>query len=226
MSKKSSMFEFWETCETKMIPDISDELIEKMAEQIKPVKAVERGRFRLIDIKDVGRRDTAFTWEPKLGKLVRIYEGGLGCKDIMAFHTYAYYGFFKPTLAEVYACINQFVPDWSMVRYFTMLSRDMGPEAILGDYPRPLKPDLVGFKEIEDGILKCVAEHYRLPWPMHMDVKLADNILLATETRDIMGNNAHERWGKVAVPLQEKIEPLFWWQAKEQFLHLFDELRT
>jgi hypothetical protein len=100
-------------------------------------------------------------------------------------------------------------------------------ECMLCDVPRPIKPFLTGFKEIEDNISKAVAEKFDLPWPMHMDVKLADNVLLATEARDLMGHDAYERWGKdMAVPLEEQIIPLHWWMAENLFLETFERLRA
>jgi hypothetical protein len=125
---------FWSICKTKLVPDISDSLIELMAAQIKPVAEVGRGRFREIDIAGVDRRNVAFTWEPKWGRFVRLYNGSLNSRDVVTFHSYGFHGFFKPSLAEVYACINQFVPDWSSVRYFRMKSDDMDRHNIVEPY--------------------------------------------------------------------------------------------
>lgn len=80
-------------------------------------------------------KGSSFTWEKKLGRLLRLYRGGLDTVDIMTFHTWSYYGFFKPTLHEVYSAIAQFVPDWSGIRFFEMLdSGSMDAKHIMGDY--------------------------------------------------------------------------------------------
>lgn len=111
-------FPFYDQCKIGLIPDISDELVEQMLLQMKPVIRRDQHRFWEIRIDGVDRRTTAYTWEPKLIRPVKIYLGGLESKVIPTFHTYGYHGFFNPSLAEVCAAINRCVPDWSMVRYF------------------------------------------------------------------------------------------------------------
>jgi hypothetical protein len=138
---------FWRQCKPKMIPDISDEDLETMMKIIKPVCLVcedglpesegvsgEGSYYREIITQGVDRRDIAFNWGPSLGRPVQIYRGGLNDIQILTFHTWAYYGFFKPTLAEVYACIRQFVPDWSKARFFWLDTYKMDGRNIIGDY--------------------------------------------------------------------------------------------
>lgn len=124
----------WYKCKPKLIPDISDADVEAMIAQIRPVVMVEEGRFREIVTDGVDRRMVAFTWQPKLGRAVQIYRGGLNDVSILTFHTRSFYGFFKPALAEVYACIRMFVPDWTAVRYFWLNSKEMDSRNIIGDY--------------------------------------------------------------------------------------------
>jgi hypothetical protein len=56
-------------------------------------------------------------------------------------------------------------------------------EAYLVDVPRPIKPFLKGYDEIEKNIMTCVAIKFRLKWPMPKEVKTADNTALAIEKR-------------------------------------------
>lgn len=54
-------------------------------------------------------------------------------------------------------------------------------EAYVSDVPRPLKPFIKGFKEIEDRITQVIAERFGLPWPMPAQVKEVGSRLLANE---------------------------------------------
>jgi len=47
-------------------------------------------------------------------------------------------------------------------------------ETYLTDVPKPIKPGLVGFKAIQESILKAVAERFDLCWPMPAEVKAVD----------------------------------------------------
>jgi len=128
------MTDFWSRCKPQLIPEISDADLEVMLEQIKPITSVGNNRFREIVVKGVDRRKAAFTWEPKLGRAVQVYCGGLNDTAILTFHTWAYYGFFKPNLAEVYGCIKAFVPDWSAIRFFWLNSEEMDRRNIIGNW--------------------------------------------------------------------------------------------
>lgn len=125
----------WSQVKPAIIPEISDADLEEMIGVIKPVRKTEgRNRFREIVTDGVDRRCEAFTWKPRLGRPVRIYRGTLNEVNLMTFHTWAYYGFFKPTLAEAYACIRVFVPDWRKARFFWLNSEGMDHRNIVGDY--------------------------------------------------------------------------------------------
>jgi len=132
MKKKEEYF--YEKCKPSMIPKITDAKLEEMIKIIKPVKQVDDHRFREILTDGVDRRGVAYTWDPKLGRPVQIYRGGLNDVTMMTFHTWAYYGFFKPTLAEAYGCIRAFVPNWEDIRYFWLDSDNMDSRNIMGDY--------------------------------------------------------------------------------------------
>lgn len=103
-------------------------------------------------------------------------------------------------------------------------------EAYCVDVPRPLKPYLTGYREIEHGVMHVIEAWAGLPVgaceaPI---VKRADEVLLMTEARDLMGP-APAPWtfaqGARAVPLRETIAPWGWQRAEAAFLEKFAALR-
>lgn len=108
------------------------------------------------------------------------------------------------------------------------------PEAYLVDLPRPIKQRMreMGvtiFDDAERRIMDAVCERFGLPREEPPSVKVADNLLLVTESRDLM-SPLHPDWhyceanGYRALPAP--IEP---WQpgfAERMFLGLFDYLVT
>ncbi len=59
-------------------------------------------------------------------------------------------------------------------------------EAYLPDVARPIKADLIGFQEIEDRVLRCVAQAFELPWPMPPSIAAVDLRALKTEAEALM----------------------------------------
>ena len=59
-------------------------------------------------------------------------------------------------------------------------------EAYLGDMVRPIKQRMPEFKAIEDRLLQRIAKRFDLVWPIPDVVFDADDIMLATEFRDLM----------------------------------------
>jgi hypothetical protein len=103
------------------------------------------------------------------------------------------------------------------------LLHDLG-EAYLGDLPRPLKPLFPAFDEIESRLLRCAGETLGpLPWPMPRAVRVADDILLATEARDLMAPPP-EPWPLAQRPLPEPIVPLGPVEAERAFLERYAAL--
>lgn len=82
------------------IPEVPKEHIQELAERIKPVvQFARKGRcyIKLVDLFKI-----AYTWDPKSA------DKATGLKslcDITTYHTYGYYGMFKPSIAEVLAQI-------------------------------------------------------------------------------------------------------------------------
>jgi 5'-deoxynucleotidase YfbR-like HD superfamily hydrolase len=103
------------------------------------------------------------------------------------------------------------------------LLHDLG-EAYIGDLPRPIKPMFAAFEEVEARLLQTAAEAFNLPWPMPPSVRRADDVLLATEARDLMAEPP-EPWGHREAPLPERITPLSPGDAERAFMERFEELR-
>lgn len=80
-------------------------------------------------------------------------------------------------------------------------------EAYLGDMVRPIKQRMPEFKAIEDRLLQRIAKRFDLVWPIPDVVFDADDILLATEFRDLMQSPPQ-------TPLRmQPIPPLPGWNA-------------
>ncbi len=118
------------------IPEISDAKLAELVQRIKPVVRMARvktsmrktktggvritqilhllGKMvpwesgRLHYIRPVDPRSVAYTWEPKHTKEAR---GLQPIRDITTLHTYGFYGFFKPSIAEVLAQIPEDILD-------------------------------------------------------------------------------------------------------------------
>jgi len=82
------------------IPKISDEELSRLSSRIKAVVNFP-GKGKCY-IEPVGLRDTAFTWSPKPAEKAK---GLKPLRDIRTYHTWGYYGLFKPSIAEVIAQI-------------------------------------------------------------------------------------------------------------------------
>ena len=94
------------------IPEVPSERIEELSKRIKPVVRFSRRGFFMrlcvsadgkpFFIKKVDLFGIAFTWSPKPTKRAR---GLKQVVDITTYHTWGYYGCFKPSIAEVLAQI-------------------------------------------------------------------------------------------------------------------------
>jgi hypothetical protein len=109
-------------------------------------------------------------------------------------------------------------------------------EAYLPDVPRPVKKHLYiwdsqhkkfrGFSEVEDEILLCVAERWKLPWPVPPIVKEVDTQSIASERESgiiVKGKRPWGAWIKGINPWSKRIYP---WPAKvaeAKFLEAFME---
>jgi hypothetical protein len=96
-------------------------------------------------------------------------------------------------------------------------------EAYLTDLPRPVKARLTEFQGLEERLLEVIARAFGLPWPMPAAVQEADDVLLATEARDLMAPPPCS-WELSAEPLLERIVPVSAERAEELFLARYREL--
>ncbi len=96
-------------------------------------------------------------------------------------------------------------------------------EYLLGDIRRPIKyqPSFEGYRAIEahtDAVI-CQALDCAIPEEHAALVHEADNVLLATEWRDLMMVGTDVNWGSVSyAPAVEKIVPWSWQEAERLFL--------
>ncbi len=97
-------------------------------------------------------------------------------------------------------------------------------EAYLPDIPRPVKELLPEYKEIENLTEDAVNRKFGIVLTAtdRIAIKKADNIMLATEGRDLMGDT--EGWGLVELPLKDIIQPMAKKQSQNKFLFEFYNL--
>lgn len=90
-------------------------------------------------------------------------------------------------------------------------------EAYLIDVPRPIKLLLSNYAEIEDSVMRVIAKKYKFRWPLHKEVKKADEIMLQREWDEIMIGviDGHPEDRMPCYPAAK---------AKEQFLTTFNQL--
>lgn len=79
--------------------------------------------------------------------------------------------------------IEDLYGDRELARIFLMHD---APEAYIGDMVRPLKRAIPQFGVIEQGIWEAMAARYSLPQFLPDEVKYIDNVMCATEKRDLM----------------------------------------
>lgn len=101
-------------------------------------------------------------------------------------------------------------------------------EAYLIDVPRPVKRSLTNYKNVEIRIADTIAEWFYGAFGIRLDfnhakVKWADNVALATETRDLLGPKPAP-WHDEMQPDKRRIDPLPPMKAKKLFLTTFDRL--
>lgn len=96
-------------------------------------------------------------------------------------------------------------------------------EAYLPDVCCPIKPMLPGFAAIERAVSVAIFRCFKVPDIGHDEVKRADNQLLATEARDLMGTT--DGWYLPEPPLPRSIRVWPSSQAERTFRGLFDLLQ-
>lgn len=95
-------------------------------------------------------------------------------------------------------------------------------EAYAVDLPSPVKNQVVGYADVERRIMSAVALAFGLPDKMPDIVKDADEIMLATEARDLMGNP--DDWNITHRPVQWNIKKMDNETVSLAFIDLFNKL--
>lgn len=100
-------------------------------------------------------------------------------------------------------------------------------EAYTVDAPRPIKGELIGFREIEDRVLARIMREFGLPETLDPAVKRLDNAILVDEAKRLMGGEDVVRiWNfNGATSLDLKIVPWDWRMAEAKYLTMFGLLR-
>lgn len=99
-------------------------------------------------------------------------------------------------------------------------------EAFCADVSRPVKAALPDYAVVEQRLWEAVCERFDLPKEMHPSVKLADDIALITERRDLLAPTSFS-WGEhldSLTPVDGRIVPLCPQDAERLFLNRFHEL--
>ena len=123
------------------------------------------------------------------------------------------------SVAEHSIRVAEIVPD----KYQLLALLHDASEAYLPDLARPEKAGMPEFKAMEQVILQAIWRKFGIDPMLTVDgvVKEADNILLATEARDLMDNT--DDWAKLPEPLKDVIEPIDSEWDEELFLDRFWE---
>lgn len=113
----------------------------------------------------------------------------------------------------------------------TMLTALMhdASEAYLCDMARPVKhhPAMAGYRDAESKLEQVIAGRFGLIYPLPEAVRIADEIMLVAEARDLHAGWGPEwpGWNKRGIALEVwPIWPMSPKEAKRQFLHEFAEL--
>jgi len=91
------------------IPRISDEMLAELSSRIWPVYDFGPRKGGRRYIKPVDLRGIAFTWDPKGRGRARNL---IAIADVRTYHSFAYHGFFKPSIAEVLAQMPAEIAAW------------------------------------------------------------------------------------------------------------------
>lgn len=106
---------------------------------------------------------------------------------------------------------------------FAALMHDAS-EAYLIDVPRPIKPLLVGYKEIEDDVMTAIAAKYNFAWPLPPEVKELDHRIIADERAQNMSPMEDcdvAAWGSELPPLGVTLEYWLPDQGYQEFMSSF-----
>ena len=126
--------ELYKTTKPVYIPEISDSLVERMRSHIEPLipdSDAGSGYRRIKDVERIDARRQSFLWDAEPCGPRLVFEP-LNQLQIITFHAFGAPVFFKPSLAEVYAGILRFVPEWERIRFFALRADNLGADNIIG----------------------------------------------------------------------------------------------
>ncbi len=94
-------------------------------------------------------------------------------------------------------------------------------EAYLVDMPRPIKPFIGGYAEIEDRLMKVIAAKFGFLWPVPPEIKKLDNGILNDEREQNMVSPPRD-WQVPDPAIGAKLQ--FWnpEQARHEFMDAFN----
>jgi uncharacterized protein len=97
-------------------------------------------------------------------------------------------------------------------------------EAYITDIARPYKQldEFKFYRDIEDNLQQHLSIFFKFSNPLPPAVKIADQVLLATEARDLMGNPSD--WHFKYNPIAKTIKPWSAKKAERKFLELYYKL--
>ena len=99
-------------------------------------------------------------------------------------------------------------------------------EAYIRDIASPVKQYLGGYKEIEEGLMRVIAEKFGFSWPLEREIKQADMVALKVEARNLLpskgGSWLHLYPTEYDVDIKPRCFPPE--QAKNIFLTAFNDL--
>lgn len=67
-------------------------------------------------------------------------------------------------------------------------------EAYLVDVPSPVKRKLTNYKEIEDNVMRVIAEKFKIKFPFDKRIKEIDEMMLVKEWEQLMDDNPKEHF--------------------------------
>lgn len=97
-------------------------------------------------------------------------------------------------------------------------------ESVTGDCATPLKKLLKRFQEIEKATEKELLRQFSIKTPLDKEVKVCDLIMLATEKRDLMGDDTYWEMLEGIEPNPKIIKPWGPNKAKRKFLERYYQL--
>lgn len=100
-------------------------------------------------------------------------------------------------------------------------------EAYITDIASPIKPHINNYKELEDMIMKRIANKFGFAYPLDPDIKDCDSTQLKTEAKHLLRSGGHPWAHLYPTRRPHGITPNCWSpeEAEKKFLERFEEVR-